>query len=155
MSKSLKLVNGDLYISNRSLHTVRGKEKLLQDLSLRLREKIGTDPMTPTYGSILDGGVINGSEVPSFIGRVINPSVKEEIHAEIAEQISKYQREQLEKIKSETVRYQGKNTLDKSEVIYSIDSINISNIGTTIVAQVTLTTLANEQVNLFLPIDGA
>jgi phage baseplate assembly protein W len=152
MSKSLQLVNGDLFISNRSLQTIRGKDKLFQDLSLWLRERIGTDPMTPTYGSTLDGGTINDQDVPSFIGTTLNPFLIGQIQAEVYGNIIKYQKAQLEKMKSEASIYQGKNTLDPDEVINTIDSIKTSNVGTSVVVQVTLTTLSNQALNLTLPL---
>ena len=152
MSKSLQLVNGDLFISNRSLQTIRGKDKLFQDLSLWLRERIGTDPMTPTYGSTLDGGIVDNENVPSFIGRTINPFVAGQIQSEVYNNIIKYQKAQLQKIKNESSIYQGKNTLDPDEVINTIDSIKTSNIGTTVVVRVVLTTLSNQQINLTLPL---
>jgi len=152
MSKSLSLVNGDLEISNRSLQVVKGKDKLFQDLSLYLREKVGTDPMTPTYGSTLDGGVLNNQNVAPFIGMTLNPLVSGQIQSEVFRIISAYQKQQLAKIKDEASIYQGKNTLDKDEVIYTIDSISTSSVGTTVVVRVTLTTLSNQQINLTLPI---
>lgn len=152
MSKSLRLVNGDLSISNRSLDTVRGKDKLFQDLSLWLRERIGTDPMTPTFGSTLDGGILNNQEIPSFIGRTLNPIISAQIQAEIYRILVLYQKKQLEKIKAEASRYQGKNTLDPDEVIDTIDSVSTSSLGTTVVVRVMLTTLANNNLNFVLPI---
>jgi len=134
------------------LQTIRGKDKLFQDLSLWLRERIGTDPMTPTYGSTLDGGIVDNENVPSFIGRTINPFVAGQIQSEVYNNIIKYQKAQLQKIKNESSIYQGKNTLDPDEVINTIDSIKTSNIGTTVVVRVVLTTLSNQQINLTLPL---
>lgn len=152
MSKSLALVNGDLAISSRSLKTIRGKEKLFQDLSLYLLEKVGTDPMTPTYGSTLDGGFLEGQETPSFIGQKLNPIIEGQIQAEVYRVISAYQLNQLEKIKTEASIYQGRNTLDSDEVIKTIDSINTSTVGTTVVVNVVLTTMSASQIALVLPI---
>lgn len=152
MSKSLALVNGDLVISNRSLKTIRGKEKLFQDLSLYLREKVGTDPMTPTYGSSLDGGFLDGQEIPPFIGRTLNPLVEGQIQAEVYRVVTAYQLNQLDKIKSEAGIYQGKNTLDPDEVIRTINSIDTRTVGTAVVVSVTLTTMASSQVSLILPV---
>jgi phage baseplate assembly protein W len=152
MSKSLALVNGDLVISNRSLKTLRGKDKLFQDLSLYLLEKVGTDSMTPTYGSTLDGGYLDGQEIPPFIGRTLNPLVEGQIQAEVYRVVLSYQLGQLDKIKSEASIYQGKNTLDPDEVIQSIDSITTTTVGTTVVVNIQVTTMSASQVSLILPI---
>lgn len=154
MSKSLRLVNGDLSISNRALDTVSGKEKLFQDLSLWIREKIGTDPMTPTYGSPLDGGIVNGQEVAPFIGRTINPAIQAEIQSIIYSLIDRYQKEQLEKIKEEATTYLGKTTFNADEIISTIDTVDVSSYGTTILARVVITTMENNSLTFILPMDN-
>jgi hypothetical protein len=66
MSYSLRVEGGDLVVGNkRALEVVTGKEKLFQDLKLWLLERVGTDPSTPTFGSRLDGGVVDGQIIPS------------------------------------------------------------------------------------------
>lgn len=153
MSKSFKLFNGDLSITNRSFDIVSGQDKLLQDLSLWMRERIGTDPMTPTFGSMLDGGIVNGQEVTPFIGQNLSPDIKGRIASSVFSQLQLYQQLQLEKIKAEAIQYNGRNTLERGEVISSIDSVDVSNIGSVVVIKVLLTTLANKSVQLTLPLD--
>jgi hypothetical protein len=131
---------------------VSGQDKLLQDLKLWVLERIGTDPATPTYGSRLDGGVINGEEVPTFIGMMVNERVAAEIRSEVISLLQRYQAAQYEKLREETILYVGKNTLDASEIIQSIDSVRIRSESTTIIVSVHLTTLANQSLNLTFPV---
>jgi phage baseplate assembly protein W len=154
MSKSLQLVNGDLNIQNRSLQTIGGVDKLFQDLSLWLEEHAGRDPMTPNYGSILDGGILNNQNVPPFIGQVLNPLVQGQVQAEVNRVVTSYQQSQLQKMKQEAGIYQGKTTLDPDEIISTIDSIQASNLGTTVVVRVQITTIGNTQFTLTLPISN-
>lgn len=153
MSTSLKIVNGDLSVgSGRSFEVVSGRAKLQQDLKLWVLERIGSDPATPTYGSRLDGGIINGVEVPTFIGTIINDQVAAEIRSEIITLIQRYQQGQFEKVRNETILYTGKNTLDKDELIKTLDSVRVRAEGTTIIVSVTITTMADNTVSLTLPL---
>jgi hypothetical protein len=153
MSKSLALRNGDLQVgSGRAYETVTGREKLRQDLSLWLLERIGTDPMTPTYGSRLDGGLIDGREIPSYIGQLGTTQNLNLIRMEILDLLTSYQNMQLDKVRRETLLYRGRNTLEADEVIDSIDSVEVTQVGTTILARIILTTLGETSLKLTLPI---
>ncbi len=154
MSKSFQIQNGDLVVGERrGFATVSGKAKLLQDLKLWVLERIGTDSSTPTYGSRLDGGVIDGEELPSFIGEVMTASNISQIRAELINLLTSYQQVQYEKIRNETLMFNGKNTLDEGEVLDSIDSVDIKTVGDKVLAQVRLTSLAGESFKLTVPLD--
>jgi hypothetical protein len=152
MSKTLKLEHGDLVVgSSRAFATVQGKDKLFQDLRLWILERIGTDPATPTYGSTLDGGVIDGEIVPSFIGLPATQERINDIKTEIATLLSRYQQDQLEKMRREVIEYGGKHTLSRDEVLWRVDAIEAAQVGTTVLVRVTCTTLANETFRLTVP----
>ena len=153
MSKSLALVNGDLQIgSGRSYEIVTGREKLRQDLTLWLLTRVGQDPMTPTYGSRLDGGVIGGQNIPSFIGQIATMDSSNQIRIEVLDLLTEYQNMQLDKIRNETLLYRGKNTLEADEVIDSIESVDVTQVGTTILVRVVLITLGRTSLKITLPI---
>lgn len=152
MSRSFKIENGDLAVGGgRSFATVSGKDKLFQDLRLWILERIGTDPALPTYGSTLDGGVIDGREIESFIGSVATRERMLEIQDEIASLLGRYQQGQLEKMRREVVLYNGSHTLSPSEVLDRVVSIETAQAGTTILVRVTCETLSGEQFRLTVP----
>lgn len=153
MSKSLQLSNGDLILgAGRSLGLVSGKDKLLQDLSLWVLERIGVDPATPSYGNLLDGGIVNDTEIPGFIGEIVGQNILNEIRNEVLDILQRYQAMQYEKIRRETLAYIGLNTLDEDEVLQNINSVKVTSVGTTVLVQVIITTLAGSNVKLTIPI---
>jgi hypothetical protein len=157
MSKSLAIVNGDFLIgSGRGFSLVSGRSKLLQDLRLWVLERMGIDPSTPTFGNLLDGGIQNGVNIDGFIGQIMTDDAINNIRNTIIDLLQRYQTMQFEKIRSETLRYLGENTLDEDEILESIDSVIVQNLGTTALVQVRLSTLAGSQIKLTVPVpDGA
>lgn len=155
MSKSLALVNGDLAIGpGRAFQAVTGREKLLQDLKLWILERIGADASTPSYGSRLDGGTENGTNVGSYIGQIVSEEQMMGIRGEIIRLIENYQAMQYDKLRSETILYLGPTTLDQDEVVASIDRITTKAVGTTVLVQVTLNILSGDVIKLTLPVNG-
>ena len=153
MSLSLALRNGDLYIGpGRRFETVSGRAKLLQDLKLHILERIGIDPSTPTIGSRLDGGTVNGSYIESFIGRIMDEEALNEIRSEVIGILQRYQNLQYEKVRSETLRYQGKNTLTAEEIIETIDKVEVTGIGNIAIVQIRLTTLSGSPIKITIPV---
>lgn len=152
MSKSFAIVNGDLAIGGgRSYATVSGQQKLFQDLKLWILEQIGTDPSTPTYGSALDGGVIDGQPVDSFIGQLATQERMLEVQAEIAALLERYQQEQLEKMRREVVEFRGTHTLSPQEILHRVVNIETAQTGTTILVRVTCECLSGDQFKLTVP----
>ena len=156
MSKSLSVVNGDLTVeAGRQFDTVRGINKLKQDLHLHILEHIGTDPSTPSYGSTLDGGrQDDGTDIPSFIGQLMSEERASDARAEILRVLTRYQQDQLEKMKRESIQFRGQHTLEAGEVIHRIDSVVSRIVGTTIIVQAILTTLNNQAVKITIPIEA-
>lgn len=152
MSTSLKISGGDLAVgSGRSYERVTGAYKLAQDLKLWVLEQIGTDPATPSFGSRLDGGVIDGVEVPSYIGQVANPAILADIRAEIVSLLSQYQATQIAKMQREMISYGGKHTLSADETLQSVTSVETSQVGDQVIVRVTCQTLAGTQFRLTIP----
>lgn len=158
MSKSFAVVNGDLVIgAGRGLDLVSSRQKLLQDLRLWVLEKMGIDPSTPTYGNLLDGGINdNGSQIEGYIGRIMTDDALNEIRNTVIDLLQRYQTMQYEKIRGETLRYLGENTLDEDEILDDIRSVVVRDLGTTALVQVNIGTLAGNAIKLTIPIpDGA
>lgn len=151
MSNNFKIERGDLVVgTGRAYERVSGLTKLQQDLQLWLLERIGTDPSTPTYGSSLDGGVIDGKPFPSYIGQLSTQARVNEIEAEVRRVLELYQETQANKMQLEMAQF-GKHTLDANEILSSIDNIQSGIVGDTIVVKVTISTAAYNQLTLTIP----
>lgn len=153
MSKSLKIDKGDLSIgAGRAFETVSGSEKLGQDLKLWFLERIGTDPSTPNYGSKLDGGSINGYPIDSFIGQLSSEERLSEVRAEIANQLLMFQTDQLAKMKREATQF-GQTTITADELLQRVHSIDVAQVGVTIIARIIVFTMADTSLKLTLPVE--
>lgn len=152
MSKSFALINGDLSLSGRAYLTVEGSAKLAQDLRLWVLEKIGIDPATPTYGSSLDGGVINGVNIPSLIGQINSQAQTNQVQAVVQSLLVQYQQMQLDKIKVEIVKYGSKSTIPDDEILETINSVKAIDLQDMILVQVSLTTMAGTNLTLTIPL---
>lgn len=156
MSKSLAIKNGDLVVgASRALQVVSGLDKLKQDLKLWILERVGIDSMTPTFGSTLDGGIIDEEIIPPTIGNVVSADLINEVRAEVSELVNRYQQLQLEKIKNEVIQFGGQHTMEPQEVIDIIDLIDVRAVETTLIIRVELTTMNEEQLRLTIPVEGA
>jgi phage baseplate assembly protein W len=109
MSFSLAIENGDLAARGDGLAIVVGVDKLVQDLTVWLTEKFGSDIMHPEMGSMLD----------SWIGSVISSSTKADVQSEVLRVLQNYQNVQVRGIKTTPQRY------SLSEILYSIDDIQV------------------------------
>jgi len=140
--KALQVYNGDLSLdSGGRLQFVQGSSKLVQDLSLWLQEPIGTSFTAPSFGSTLSamiGGGIDGTTIAL-------------VQTEVRRIISLYQSQQLLSLQLAQNASQLAN-YNKSEIINTINSIQVSQTQTSINAYVTLTTLAGNTVVLNLAV---
>lgn len=118
----------------------------MQDLRCLLIERLGTDAATPTFGSDF--------ETDTYIGQVYTESLADEAKADIMGLLQSYQANQLERLKEETIAYNGLNTLEEGEVIESIDAIQHAFTGDTILIRVTLSTVAGDQIKIDVPVDS-
>ncbi len=110
MTYSLAVADGDLVRKGNSLAIVYGSEKLKQDLCLWVTERYGIDRFHPKMGSVL----------PDFIGSVINSNTRSMIQSEVLRILQNYQAVQMQGIKSAPHKY------SYSEILYSIDAINVA-----------------------------
>lgn len=153
MSKSFEIINGDLDIGGgRGFSVVTGRKKLKQDLKMWVLEKIGTDPATPTFGTRLDGGVIDGEPVDTLIGDLMTEANLNIIRQEIVDLVVLYQSMQYEKVRAESIAYGGRNTLDADEIIEEIDSISLKLFGTMVIVNVYVLTLAGNRLRITMPL---
>jgi phage baseplate assembly protein W len=143
MSQSLALKNGDLAItSGRAFQVVKNQDKLIQDLRLWILEHFGESPGTPEYGSNLD----------AYIGSPMGVDLTNQVQAEILRVLQQYQTMQVQNMQRDTIAYAGSTTLDPHEVIESIDGLLVQSVGTMLLITISLSTLAEQQLQLSIPI---
>lgn len=147
MSKSFAIVGGDLSVSARSFATVRGKEKLMQDLRSWLLERIGTDPATPSFGSSLN-------EEDNFLGNILSQRRVFDVRNEVTNLLTRYQQLQLTKMQADSLDFEGKTVLDNDEMIEEISSVEVTSSGTLILVRVLLSTVKGNTIQLTLPVES-
>jgi len=126
MSYSLKLKNGDLQANGSVLGLVWGKQKLLQDVDLWLKEIYQVDRFHPTYGSVIE----------SFIGNIIGQHAQHEIEAEIHRVLTNLQNVQLRRLKTNPMKY------TPDELLHRVVSVTTAISFDTIIATVIFQSVA-------------
>lgn len=140
-------------LAGSSLATVTGSNKLTQDLRCHLLEHMGTDPYNPGYGSLIDGGVnAVGQVVDSPIGSNNWDLVQHNLSIEIRRIIAVYQAAQVERAKTDRLRY-NKNTLTTDEMLIGVGAIEYVRNQDQLTVNITLTigNGATQQIALNLP----
>lgn len=153
MTWSLKVSNGELALDGGHLGTVAHEDKLLQDLRHFLLEKMGSDPMHPSYGSLIDGGrQPDGTIVDSPIGSYDFNSVALDIESDIRRIAAVYQRQQLERAKSDRLRY-NKSTLTAGEILAEVTYITFEQRQDALEVSIGVISGRNRQSDLTLLLD--
>ncbi len=132
MTYSLAIANGDLVRTGNSMAIVYGSEKLKQDLCLWVTERYGIDRFHPKLGSVL----------PDFIGSLITDNTRSKIQSEVLRILQNYQSVQLQGLKAAPQRY------SYSELLYSIDAINVAISYDTVSATVSVRNADNAQATI-------
>lgn len=144
---------GDLVLNGTSMSTVTNEQKLVQDLSHWILERMGHDPLHPNYGSLLDGGVDQtGKEIESVIGKGNYGLIRMEIEAEIRRIAAAYQRMQIDRATRDRNRY-NKSTLTSGEILAAVTSITFAQNADALTVRVTIQSARSNQatLNLALP----
>lgn len=151
MSWSLQLRNGDLTVGGARFGQVTGGQKLIQDLRCALLEHKGNDPDHPEWGSVLDGGVDNGIEIPSLIGSTNWQYIVLAVQSEIRRVAAAHQNRQLARTKQDRYTY-GESTLTPDELLVEVESVDCFQAQDTLLVQVTLKTGTGTTSTLNIPI---
>ena len=120
MSFSLKLGDGDLSLRGSTFDIVSGREKLVQDIDLWLKERYGADRFHVRMGSILQ----------EFIGGIISDSSKVAVQKEILRILQNYKAVQDKAIKENPQKFSA------SEMLVSIEDVQVTVLFDTIYATV-------------------
>lgn len=110
MSFSLQILNGDLAQQGSELGIVYGVGKLTQDLTLWMTERYGIDRFHPTMGSSFQ----------NWIGGIISYHTQQMVQNEAERILDNYQKVQYRGLRETPQLY------SLSELLYSINSINVS-----------------------------
>jgi phage baseplate assembly protein W len=141
--KTIAVSNGDIQLNGGKIQFAIGSDKLVQDIQRWLEEPIGTGFTTPNFGSLL----------PSMIGGNQNSSTVSAVTNEIQRVLQLYQGQQI--INLQTAQNAAQLSYwNKSEIIQTIQSVNVTVQNTSILASISLLTLANSSVNINLSIDN-
>lgn len=155
MTWSLQMQHGDLALGGAHLGVVTAEQKLVQDLSHWFVERMGTDTLHPGYGSLFDGGTKpNGQEVDSLIGSNEFQFTATLIESDIRRIVQEYQARQLERAKSDRLRY-NKTTLTGGELLISLNDIQMFQDQDTLRVTLSITTGSGRSVTVDVPIPPA
>jgi hypothetical protein len=152
MSWSFEILGGDLSpLSDQTgLGVVTARAKTLQDLKSALYEAMGTDPMHPDYGSLIDGGRLpDGTVVQSLIGS--DSSSIYRIQEEVSRVIRDFTTRQNARIKSDIANF-GRTTVSDGEIIDRVSSVATKLFGSKLVVQVNLVMRNSNTITITQPL---
>lgn len=110
MSFSLQVANGDLVQSGSQMGIVANIDKLRQDMTLWLAERIGIDRFHPAMGS----------QLQNYIGGIINFNTQSMVFNEAMRVLDNYQRVQFQSFR------QNPSNFSLAELLYAINNINVN-----------------------------
>lgn len=151
MSWSLQLRGGDLVIDGSSFGTVSHQNKLIQDLRCAILERMGTDEDHPWFGSLIDGGRLNGKEQPSIIATDDWDVAVLAVESEIRRIVDQYQKQQIARSERDRSIY-GKPTLVPGELLMNVGSIEFYQAQDNLLCRVSLVTGADAEMTLNVPL---
>lgn len=135
--KSFRVREGDLVVTAGSAEAVTGQDKLIQDLTLWLKEPIGAGFTTPSFGSVLT----------DMIGRGDPEVAALEIQSEVQRVLSLYQAYQFEKIKA--ARLNGRlHAFSRREILNRILSVQAVAVGNAVQVRVHIQTGGGDEVQI-------
>lgn len=151
MSWSLQLRGGDLVIGGTTFGTTTGSEKLVQDLRCAILERMGTDEDHPWFGSLIDGGRLNGVDQPSIIATDNWDMAVLAVEGEIRRIVDQYQKAQILRTERDRMTY-GKPTLSPGEILMGIGSIEFFQAQDNLLCRVILITGADGKITVNVPL---
>lgn len=155
MSWSLQLQNGDFTLSGASLGTVVDAQKLTQDLRCALLQRMGTDDMHLTFGSLIDGGTTpTGQVVQSVIGLTNIQQVSSTVQSEIQRIAAAYQAQQLNRAKNDRTTY-NRVSLTPGEVLLTLTGVNMVQETDALMVTVSIQTAQGESIDVAFPVATA
>ena len=151
MSWSLQLRAGDLVVGGASFGVVTEQNKLVQDLRCAILERMGTDEDHPWFGSLIDGGRLNGVEQESLIATTDWNVAVLQVESEIRRIADQYQKQQIARVEQDRTVY-GKPTLTPGEILMGISNIQFFQAQDNLLCRVTLITGADTEIPINVPL---
>lgn len=151
MTWSLQLRNGDLTIDGARFGTVTNQAKLVQDLRCAILERMGTDEDHPWFGSLIDGGRLNGVDQESIIATDDWNVAVLRVESEIRRLVAQYQSQQVVRSEQDRGVY-GKPTLTPAEILMGVGNIQFFQAQDNLLCRITLITGADTELNLNVPL---
>lgn len=133
--ESLAISGGDLLIGSGGLQTVTGAAKIRQDVALALGESYGTDPYEPLWGSVL----------PQYIGEPITQDTPNLVQAEVNRVLQQYIANQQAMLSQASTNNQS-TTLTTSDIIRTVNSVDVTVSYDKIMVVISLTTMAGQNM---------
>lgn len=135
--QTLAVVDGDLALSAGGYLLLSGTNKVRQDLTLALEEEYGGDPYHPLWGSILN----------RYIGQPLTPSLQQLVSNEVQRVLRNYISVQADDVNAASLNA-SKANFDTSDVVQSIESIDVQISMDGIFISVVLQTMANQTLTI-------
>lgn len=151
MSWSLQLRGGDLTIGGASFGVVTQQQKLVQDLRCAILERMGTDPDHSWFGSLIDGGRLNGVEQESIIATDNWDVAVLAVESEIRRIVDLYQKQQILRTEQDRTTY-GKPTLTPGELLMGVGNLEFFQAQDNLLCRVTLVTGADQNIQVNVPL---
>lgn len=135
--KTLALSGGDLVVGPGGLRMLDGAAKLRQDIALALGEEYGHDPYHPGWGSVLQ----------QYVGEPITEDTPMLVQAEVNRILQQYIAYQRQRLEAASLNGQP-HTISTSEIIRTVNAIDVSVEYDTVSVLIDLTTMAGQTMKI-------
>lgn len=140
--KTFQIQGGDLVIGPGGYATVAGPRKVLQDLSILVREPYGIDRFHPQWGGILE----------EFVGQEVSPVSKALVRGEIERLLQNYMVMQSRQIAAD-MSLRRKPRFGPGEIIEEVESIKIQQAFDRLNIKVTIRTVSGETIDIIRSVE--
>jgi hypothetical protein len=101
---------------------------------------MGSDPLHPNYGSLIDGGMLSdGTVVDSPIGQTDWNMIALKLESEIRRIAAAYQNSQLQRAKNDRIYY-GRSTLTANEILAAVSAIHFTQNADALIVEIVIET---------------
>lgn len=135
--QQLAIVDGDLVLSSGAYLLFTGPDKIRQDLFFALNEEYGSDIYHPLWGSILD----------RYLGQPLTAGLEQQVSAEVQRVLNNYIAVQADDVNT-AITLDIKGVYDTSDVVRSVESLQVSITQDTILITVVLETMNRQTITI-------
>lgn len=135
--KTLALSGGDLVVGAGGLQLLDGPAKIRQDIALALGEDYGADPYHSGWGSVLQ----------RYVGEPVTGDTPMLVQAEVNRILQQYISSQQQRLQAASLNNQ-QHTIGTSEIIRTVNSVDVSVLYDTVSVLIDLTTMAGQTMKI-------